>query len=295
LEYLFTSWPRILQDIRNARHVLLLSDFDGTLTPIVEHPEMAVLSPKISRLLHILNSKHHVTVGIISGRALADLKHKVNIDGLIYAGNHGLEIEGPGISFTNPVAEELRPILRVIHYVLTKTLSQVKGVLVENKGLSLSVHYRMVDKKNVQDVDNLVKKIVGTAEINGKAKLTSGKKVYEVRPGVDWDKGTAIKLLMKRYGKGGWKSGLLPVYLGDDSTDEDAFKVIEAYGRGVSVFVGDENKKSKARYYLKSHEEVGQFLEKLIGTVGEFGLENTTENDTGVAFLKYQSGCVVDD
>lgn len=295
MEYLFTSWPRILQNLKNARHILLLSDFDGTLTPIVERPEMAVLSPKIGRMLHILNSRHHVTVGIISGRALTDLKHKVNIGGLIYAGNHGLEIEGPGISFTNPVAEELRPVLRVIHYVLAKALGQVKGVLVENKGLSLSVHYRMADKKNIQDIDNVVKKIVGTTEINGKARLTSGKKVYEVRPGVDWDKGKATKLLMKRYGKGGRKSGLLPVYLGDDLTDEDAFEVIESYGRGISVFIGDQNKNSKARYYLKSHEEVGQFLEKLVGAVSESNRENTTENIAGVPFLECESGCTVDD
>lgn len=109
MEHLLSVWSKVAMQLSNARHVLLLTDYDGTLTPIVERPELANLSKDIRRLLQTLAYQRYITVGVISGRALVDLKDKVGISGIIYAGNHGLEIEGPGISFVNPVADELRP------------------------------------------------------------------------------------------------------------------------------------------------------------------------------------------
>ncbi len=134
----------------------------------------------------------------------------------------------------------------------------------ENKGLSLSIHYRLAEEHRAREVERIVTQVVGGAEAAGKAKITSGKKVYEVRPAVTWDKGKAVKLLMKRYGKGGRKSGLLPIYLGDDLTDEDGFKVVENYGNGISVFVGEPNQYSAARSFLKSPAEVAVFLGMLL-------------------------------
>jgi trehalose-phosphatase len=264
LEHLLSVWPEVARQLRDAKHILLLADFDGTLTPIVGRPELANLSEELRRLLRALARQRHFTLGIISGRALADLEDKVGISGLVYAGNHGLEIEGPGISFVNPVAEELRPILRIMHYVLSRALGTTRGVLVENKGLSISIHYRLAEKHRAGEVENIMKKVVGGAEAAGQTRITSGKKVYEVRPAVTWDKGKAIKLLMKRYGKGGRKSGLLPMYFGDDLTDEDGFSVIENYGIGLSVFVGEENQRSTARYFLRSPAEVATFLNMLL-------------------------------
>jgi trehalose-phosphatase len=147
-----------------------------------------------------------------------------------------------------------------VHYVLSRTVGRTRGVIVEDKGLSLSVHYRLVEEDKTEEVKNTFQRIAGGAEVLGKVKITSGKKVYEVRPAVAWDKGKAVKLLMKRYGKGGRKSGLLPIYLGDDLTDEDGFKVIENYGNGLSVLVGEQNQHSAARYFLKSPAEVATFL-----------------------------------
>ena len=264
MEHFLSVWPKIAKQLKSARRILLLLDYDGTLTPIVERPELANLSESTRLMLEALVQRYDFTVGVISGRALADLKDKVSIPGIIYAGNHGLEIEGPGINFVNPVAEELRPILRVVHYVLSRALRTIRGVLVENKGLSLSVHYRLAKERKATEVERIVKKVVGGAEAAGQAKITSGKKVYEVRPAVTWDKGKAVKLLMKRYGKGGRKSGLLPIYIGDDLTDEDGFRVIENYGSGLSVFVGEEGQDSTARYFLKSPAEVAIFLDLLL-------------------------------
>ncbi len=260
MEHLLSVWPRVAIRLRDARHVLLLTDYDGTLTPIVERPELANLSTDTRRLLQALARQHGFTVGVVSGRALADLKDKVDVPGVIYAGNHGLEIEGPGISFVNPIAEELKPIIRILHYVLNRSLETIKGVFVEHKGLGLSIHYRLVQGHQTKEIENIVHRVVDGAQANGKVKITSGKKVYEVRPAVTWDKGKAIKLLMKRHGRGGRRSGLVPLYFGDDLTDEDGFKVIENYGNGISVFVGEPNRYSVARYFLRSPAEVAVFL-----------------------------------
>ncbi len=260
MEHLLSAWPKIVKQFRDARHILLLTDYDGTLTPIVERPELANLAEDTRRLIRSLSRQRRFTIGVISGRALGDLKDRVGISGIIYAGNHGLEIEGPGISFVEPLAEEFRPILRVMHHVLSRALGTIKGVLVENKGLSLSVHYRLVDRSESREVEKVVQRVIGGSQASGMTRITSGKEVYEVRPAVEWNKGKAIKLLMKKYGKGGRTSGLLPMYLGDDRTDEDGFKVIENYGAGISVFVGEESQPSAAHYFLKSPAEVATFL-----------------------------------
>jgi len=264
LEHLLSVWPRVALQLRDARHILLLTDYDGTLTPIVERPELANLPESTRLIFEALAGRYEFTVGVISGRALADLKDKVSVRGIIYAGNHGLEIEGLGISFVHPMAQGLRPILRIMHQVLSRALGQIRGVMVEDKGLSLSVRYRLVEKDKTEEVGNAFERIAGGAQALGKVRITSGKKVYEVRPAVTWDKGRAIKLLMKKYSKGGRKSGLLPIYLGDDLTDEDGFRVIENYGNGLSVFVGEEGQHSAARYFLKSPAEVTEFLEILL-------------------------------
>lgn len=264
LEHLFSVWPKIIKQLRDAGHILLLIDYDGTLTLIMERPELANLSEGTRRLLQTLSHERRFTLAVISGRGLSDLKDKVGIIGIIYAGNHGLEIEGPGVTFVNPAAEELRPILRVMYHVLSRALGTTKGVFVENKGLSLSVHYRLAEGHRATEVERIVKEVVGGAEAAGQVKITSGKKVSEVRPAVTWDKGMAIRLLMKKYGEGGKNSKLLPIYLGDDLTDEDAFDVIGKYENGISVLVGEAEQESAARYFLKSPDEVTIFLEMLL-------------------------------
>ncbi len=263
MQYLFSVWQEFSKRLKAARHVLLLCDYDGTLTPITESPELADLSEKTRQLLRDLTHQSRFTVSVISGRALADLRRRVGIDGIIYAGNHGLEIEGPGIGLVNPLAEEMRPVFHLINQVLNKAMAPVKGVHVEDKGLTVSVHYRMVEEGKSEEVKNIFERVIATARSLGKVRITSGKKVYEVRPAVDWDKGEAIALLIDRYGKAKTKQELLPIFLGDDSTDEDGFKVIEKHG-GISIFVGEKPVRSAARYYLTSPAEVEQFLERLV-------------------------------
>ena len=262
MQYLFDAWNRIVQRFRSADHILLLSDFDGTLIPIVDRPELAVIAPETRRLLHSIARDRHYTVGIVSGRALVDLKEKVGIDGIIYAGNHGLEIEGFGTNFLEPIAEEVRPFFQILSQVLTTTLKGIRGVLIEDKGLSLSVHYRSVDEEEEDRVKDAFHKVTDSLHVTGRIRVTRGKKVYEIRPPVDWDKGKAVSWLVAKCKEMRAKSSILPVYLGDDLTDEDAFKVIEGYD-GISVFIGAEGFTSAARYYLDSPQEVMEFLSML--------------------------------
>jgi trehalose 6-phosphate phosphatase len=265
MDHLLSVWPKIFEQTQKARHILFLTDFDGTLAPIVEKPELAVLSEETRQLLQSLASQRHVTVGIISGRALADLKDKVRINGIVYAGNHGFEIEGPDLSFVSPIANEIRPFFRIMRQILTLTVKSIKGVFVEDKGLSLSVHFRQMEEDKTQDLERLVEHAVSSHMLRGIFKVTPGKKVYEVRPVAPWNKGKAVRLLMKKFGKGGRQSGLLPIYIGDDLTDEDGFQVIEKYGRGLSIHVGEFQNNSAARYYLRSHDEVCLFMIELLG------------------------------
>jgi trehalose 6-phosphate phosphatase len=264
VQHLFAAWPEVAELVRKARNILFLSDFDGTLTPIVERPEMAILTDDTHKLLQSLAHQPRFTVGVISGRALADLKEKVKIEGLIYAGNHGFEIEGPGLNFVNPLADEVKPFFRIIRQVLSMALGTIKGVLIEDKGITLSVHYRQAEEEKAADIKNIVERTIKGPLAMGMVKVTPGKKVFEVRPAVNWDKGKAIRLLMKRYGKGGKYSGLLPIYLGDDLTDEDGFQTIEKYGSGITIHIGESRVDSSARYYLKSPVEVQEFLDKLL-------------------------------
>lgn len=267
--HLFSAWREVAPQLRSARHLLLLSDYDGTLTPIVERPELAELYPKTRKMLQKLTHSHNLTIGVVSGRALGDLKSRVGLEGIIYAGNHGLEIEGPGLSFVNPLAQEVKPLLRLLHLALAQAFLAIRGVFVENKGLTLSVHYRQVEEARTREVASSFENVVSLSRAVGKIRTTTGKKVYEVRPAIDWDKGKAVELLLDRYSRGG-KAKVLPIYLGDDLTDEEGFRAIENHS-GISVFVGEEGTKSSARYFLKSTQEVERLLELLLELRGRPG------------------------
>ena len=262
MQYLFDAWDSVNRRLKSVDHILFLSDYDGTLTPIVDKPESADLHQETRKLLRTLAKNRRYTVGIVSGRALADLKSKVDLEGIIYAGNHGLEIEGFGSSFFEPIAEEMRPFLKMLNQVLSATLRGIKGVFVEDKGLTVSVHYRLVDDTEEGRVKDTVRKVTDLLHVMGKIRITQGKKVYEIRPPVDWDKGKAIAWLIAKFRESTGKGGALPIYLGDDLTDEDGFKVIEKK-KGISIFVGGENFQSVAPYFLKSPEEVTELLKML--------------------------------
>jgi trehalose 6-phosphate phosphatase len=254
MPHLLNVWPSASQRLRDAQGVLLLFDYDGTLTPIADRPSLALLPPETGDLLLHLNRQEKFLVGIISGRSLNDLTAMVDIDGLIYAGNHGLEIRGPGLDYANPEAFRLAGGLGEVYSRLQCGLAHLPGVLVEHKGLTLTVHYRMALEAAAAEVEAAVAAATGPLVKPGRFKITRGKKVVEVRPAVPWHKGKAISKLQSAY-----PQATLPVFFGDDLTDEDGFEVVQDAG-GLAVFVGPARAPTCALHRVDSPREVVEIL-----------------------------------
>lgn len=263
MEYLFQFWQDFSADCRAAPHILLLSDYDGTLTPIVGRPEDARLSPQVREKLSALAQKAAISVGIISGRSLSATKAMVAVEGIYYAGNHGLEIEGPGLRYVSQAAEKARVTIKDIAGRLAAALGGIDGVIIEDKGLSLSLHYRLVKEGEENVVAADFHRVAKPFIDGGKIRITSGKKVFEVRPPIDWHKGKAVAVIAREIKTLLKLEAILTIYLGDDVTDEDAFKVLHR-PEGWSIFVGGENPSSTADYYLNSTAEVMEFLSRLL-------------------------------
>jgi trehalose-phosphatase len=263
VQHLFQAWASLSPDVKAASHILLLSDYDGTLTPIVSRPEEAILSTQVRRKLRALAARPAITVGIVSGRALSEVRVMVGIEGIYYAGNHGLEITGPGLKFISPEAKIAQAIIKDLASQLPAELGHIKGVIVEDKGLSLSVHYRLVPVGDKNQVAEIFRQITSPLLSEGKIRVTSGKKVWEVRPPIDWHKGKAVESIVKEIRALLKLEQPLTIYLGDDTTDEDAFKILH-HPEDWGIFVGGNNPSSNADYFLNSTAEVEEFLSRLL-------------------------------
>ncbi|MFC1674829.1 trehalose-phosphatase [Candidatus Omnitrophota bacterium] len=259
MKHLFEEWNKLEKKLE-GKNIFLFLDYDGTLTPIVEHPDRALIPLEARELIRRLSKTPKCRLAIISGRSLKDLKRMVGIEKIIYAGNHGLEIEGPKIRFESPISAGARGAMKQVKSDLEKKLSKVNGVLVEDKGLTLSVHYRQADEDDIPLIKNIFTSNTQPYVTRRKIRITSGKKVFEVRPAAKWDKGKVVLWLLAREQFASVAQNLVPIYIGDDKTDEDAFKVIK--DNGLTIFVG-KLRKSSAKYYLKSTAEVINFLKRI--------------------------------
>lgn len=258
MQYLFSDWSDVSKKVSRARYVLLCADFDGTITPIKPRPQEAYLGQQLHLLLNNISRNRYFFVGIISGRALRDLRQKVGIKGIIFAGNHGLELSYKQKIFIYPPAKRFIPVISAISRKLAEYLIPFPQAILENKRLSVSLHYRLVKKQKLPRLKKIFFQILRPYIDSQKVKLTYGKKVWEVRPPIEWDKGKAILWLLKRLRP----KRMLPVYIGDDVTDEDAFRAVNMI-KGISIFVG-KKKGSSARYYLRSIKETRRFLKEIL-------------------------------
>ena len=257
MQYLFNSWGSLKKKLLRARYILLSADFDGTITPIKPRPGDVVLCADMRLLLRNISKSESFTVGIISGRGLKDLKQRVGIAGLIYAGNHGLEIVHKKKNFIYPAAKKSVPVISSIARKLTKKLSPFPQAILEQKRLSLSLHYRLVKKRRVPQLKGIFLQIIKPYLAAQKIRVTHGKKVWEVRPPIEWDKGKALLWLVQRLKH----RKIFLIYVGDDLTDEDAFRSANKID-GVSILVG-RRRNSRARYYLRSVKDTQKFLEEI--------------------------------
>ena len=245
LDQLESLEPRVASSARIA----LFLDFDGTLSAIVPNPKDAKLDSRIRSRLNTLIGRPDFSVAIVSGRALSDVRERVGLTKVIYVGNHGLEIESDSICFREPQAEALRRELRRLSLQLKLALSDTDGLEIEDKGLTLSVHFRRV----TEALHDWVRQVAfSTVERFHLFTCREGKMVVEVKPQVDWHKGHAIRWIAREI----LRASALPIYIGDDVTDEDAFAAIP---EGISIRVG-EPAETHAHYLLSDIDAVGQFL-----------------------------------
>jgi trehalose-phosphatase len=252
VKHLFEDWETIQPRIQQAQNLFLFLDYDGTLTPIVSRPELALCPSEIKRLLEELRDLPKVNLAVISGRSLQDLRKKVGVSGIIYVGNHGLEFQNLRGRHQKLLSSARLRELKRITKNLKNSLKEIPGILFEEKGPILSVHYRNVPEKFSAGIPQVLKEELQACR--DRWKLACGKMVFEIQPNVDFHKGEAVKEILKPFPS----LGLLSIYLGDDQTDEDAFRVLK--GLGISVFIGGRKVPSEADFFLQNPEEVQEFL-----------------------------------
>ena len=233
-------------------------DYDGTLTPIVDDPAAATLPQAMRATLAGLAERWPVAV--ISGRGLEDLRERVGLDDLVYAGSHGFELAGPGFAFTAEHAEEFLPALDAAEAALRERLAGIEGHQVERKRFAVAVHYRrLADPADAARVERAVDAVLAEQP---RLRKGHGKKVFQVQPRLAWDKGRAVTWLLGRLGLDG--DDVVPLYIGDDLTDEDAFRALS--GRGIGVVLRDGERTTAADYALDDPDDVRRFLEALRAT-----------------------------
>lgn len=250
-----------VQEIAGARNCALavFLDYDGTLSPIASRPEQAVLSDSMRAVLRALATK--LPVAILSGRDLEDVRRRVGIDAIVYAGSHGFDIAGPR-GLRRQMATEFLPKLDMAERELHDALDIIAGALVERKRFSIAAHYRNVNENDVPEVQRVVD---AAAARHPELRRIDGKKVYELLPNVDWDKGKALLWILRTLDLESRSGGIRPIYIGDDGTDEDAFRVLGQ--RGVAILVSEQSQPTAASYSLSDPREVERFLRALAGSL----------------------------
>lgn len=254
-------WGRI-----GPRPALLL-DYDGTLAPIVEDPAEAHLPVKTHEELREVARR--CPVAVISGRDLDDLRDFVRLDGIFYAGSHGLHLREPD-GTVHEHASDWLPLLDDAEEALAGLPDEVEGVTLERKRFGLAVHYRRVQDRD--RVPGVISRVRETAESLGagdeeggggrRLRVQEGKEVVELRPDLDWDKGSAVRSILEVAG-GGDGGDPVPVYVGDDVTDEDAFRALPDPGVGVVVREVGDDRRTAAEYVVLDPEEVRHLLLRL--------------------------------
>ena len=242
-----------------GRRPAVFLDYDGVLTPIVERPEDAVASESMRATVRALAARCPVCV--VSGRDRPVVQRLMGLDDLVVAGSHGFDIWSPTQgTIAHDAATGFEDLIAEVTDRLRTETAAVPGSVVEPKHASVAVHYRQVDPEQRHRVTELVEALL--AERPDELKMTPGKMVYELQPKIDWNKGRAVVHLLDTLGLN--TPDVLPLYLGDDITDEDAFRAL--HGRGIGILVGRADdpelagRITAADFGLADPDEVEQFL-----------------------------------
>lgn len=270
------SFDRVVRHAHKKPIVVFL-DYDGTLSPIVEDPERAFMSAEMRSTVKDVAS--YFPTAVISGRSRPKVEQFVQLTELYYAGSHGMDIVGPAKSSDGfrvkgtkardkkgndlvafQPASEYLPLINEVTAALIESTKAVKGAKVENNTFCVSVHFRRVKEEYWEALAELVGDVMKDFPT---LSLTHGRKVLEVRPSIEWDKGKAVDFLLNSLG---FKdtSEVIPLYFGDDKTDEDAFKMINTTKYGCSILVSSVPKSTAAKLSLQDPSEVMEFLRRLV-------------------------------
>lgn len=255
-----------LSSLRNtmaAQNLFLFLDYDGTLAPIEDSPEKALLPKTTKKVLEEFTQDPRCRVSIVSGRALSDIKKLIGLEKIAYVGNHGLEIDAPKLDFKGFNLSRTREILEYFKWEINKELIFFKGAFLEDKGFSLSVHYRQLNEDQTEVFKVLLNEITRPFLLRQEIRMGLGKKVFEIKPPIDWDKGKAVLWLRDEYKRHFNMENISSIYIGDDATDEDAFKALK--NKGITIKVGAEGN-SEAAYFLKQQKEVIALLKDILNS-----------------------------
>ena len=242
----------LLKQVSCPMNVALFLDYDGTLSPIVSRPEQATIDSQTRQLIYLLAKRFPTS--IVSGRSQAQLRKFVGVDEVFYASSHGLRIVGPqGSNLECDQGKPFKHLMDNVYRELGLLTTQLPGIILEYGIYTVAVHYRLLSKHDMANLDIKIQRLL---EHLPDLEVTYGKKVYQIRPRIDWNKGSAVEWILSCL-----KRGLVPLYIGDDVTDEDAFLRVRDYGFGI--LVSEDCPKTYARYSLKNTDEVYKFLTKI--------------------------------
>jgi trehalose 6-phosphate phosphatase len=242
-----------------GRRPAVFFDFDGTLSDIVKNPDAARLVEGAADALTSLTAQ--CPVAILSGRDLADVRQRIGLPGIWYAGSHGFELTGPdGAHHENAEAAASIPVLKEAAAELADQLGGIPGVVVEHKRFGVAVHYRNAARDRIGEVAAAVR----SAGQRTGLRVTTGREVIELRPNVDWDKGKTLRWVLQHIRDDEQRGPLLPIYLGDDITDEDAFDAVADDGVAIVVrHSEDGDRATAATYALDNPGRAREFTERL--------------------------------
>ncbi|KAJ8762686.1 hypothetical protein K2173_011166 [Erythroxylum novogranatense] len=249
------------------KQIVMFLDYDGTLSPIVEDPDRAFMTNEMREAVRSVAC--YFPTAIVTGRCIDKVYSFVKLGGVYYAGSHGMDIKGPSINHENKKgrqgvlfqpANEYLSMIDKAYKILLESTKSIPGVKIENNKFCLSVHYRCVEEKMWAALAEKVRVVLDNYP---KLRLTQGRKVLEIRPTIKWDKGKALEFLLESLGYAN-SGDVLPVYIGDDRTDEDAFKVLRSRGQGIGILVSKVPKETNASFSLQDPTEVKQFLQRLV-------------------------------
>jgi len=258
-DFLFDHSVQLNKKILKSNSLLFFLDYDGTLVPFKERFTEVMTPKKIKQLIRQLIKNPKVQLIIVTGRPLHEIKKLMKIKGVSFIALHGLHIEtANGAQFSWKQADQARVLIKAIKEDMQGMLKDEKGAFLEDKELTIVLHYRLLPTNKIHMMKKKFKQTVQTIDEKRILEIINGAKVIEARP-KGWHKGKAIETFIATHVK---EKNPLPIYIGDDITDEDAFQSLRK--RGITIYVANRSKrKTTARYWVKNPDEVFSFLKSL--------------------------------